>query len=68
MYSFLTDDNHEHIQAKDVLLNNKCIRHSMNRTQSKDHRIWTYQINKISLINIQSNGCDQLALGYQSWL
>ena len=52
MYSFLVD-NSEHKKAKcmnknvatighneykDVLLNNKCIRHSINRIQSKDHR------------------------------
>ena len=30
-----------HNEYKDVLLNNKCIRHSMNRIQSKDHRIGT---------------------------
>ena len=30
-------------EYKDVLLNNKCVRHSVNRIQSKDHRIWTYQ-------------------------
>ena len=42
----------------------------MNRIQSKDHRIETYEINKISLsyfddkICIQNNGCDGLALGY----
>ena len=34
---------------KDVLLNNKCLRHSMNGIQSKDHRIGTYEINKTSL-------------------
>ena len=55
MYSFLLDDNSEHNKAKcvninvvatichkeykDELLNNKCLRHSMNRIQSKDHRI-----------------------------
>ena len=38
-----------HNEYKDVLLNNKCIRHSMNRIQSKNHRIGTYEINKISL-------------------
>ena len=54
------------------MLNNKCIRHSMNRIQSKDHRIGTYEINKISLscfddkIYIQNNGYDGLALDYQS--
>ena len=54
MYSFLLDDNNEHKKAKgvnrnvvaaishskykDVLLNYKCIRHTMNRIQSKDHK------------------------------
>ena len=42
----------------------------MNRIQSKDHRIGTYEINKISLsyfddkICIKNNGYDRLALGY----
>ena len=36
-----------HNEYKDVLLNNKCVRHSMNRIQSRDHRIGTYEINKI---------------------
>ena len=65
MYSFLADDNSEHKKAKgvntnvvatishnehiDVLLNNKYLRHSINRIQRKDHRIGTYEINKISL-------------------
>ena len=65
MYSVLEDDNNEHEKAKgvhrnvvatishseykDVLLNNKSLRHSMNRIQSKDHRIGFYEINKISL-------------------
>ena len=31
-----------HSKYKDVLLNNKYLRHSMNRIQSKDHRIGTY--------------------------
>ena len=86
MYSYLVDDNSEHEKLKDVnrnvvatishdeykdvLLNKKCLRHSMNRIQSKDHKIGTYEINKISLscfddkIYIQNNGCDGLALGY----
>ena len=38
-----------HGEYKDVLLNKNCLRHSMNRIQSKDHRIGTYKINKISL-------------------
>ena len=86
MYLHLADDNSEHKKAKgvnknvlatishneykDVLLNKTCLRHSMNRIQSKDHRIETYEINKISLfcfddkIYIQNNGWDGLALGY----
>ena len=31
-----------HNEYKDVLLNNKCFRHSANRTQSKNHGIGTY--------------------------
>ena len=65
MYSFLGDDGSKHKKAKDVngnvvvtishnlykdvLLNNKCLRHSMNRFQSKDHRIGIYEINKVPL-------------------
>ena len=64
IYSFLVDKNEHkkvkgmdknivatisHNEYKDVLLNKKCIRHSMNKIQSKDHRIGTYEINKISL-------------------
>ena len=86
MYSYLVNDNSEHKKAKgvnrnvvatishngynDVLLNKKYLRHSMNSIQSKDHKIETYEINKISLscfddtIYIQNNGCDGLALGY----
>ena len=64
IYSFLVD-NSEHKEAKgvnrnvvatishneykDVLLNNKCIRHSMNRIKTKDHRTGTYEINQILL-------------------
>ena len=88
IYSYLVDDNSKHKKEKSinknvvptishneykcVLLNKKYLRHSMNRTQSKDHRIGIYEINKISLscfddkIYIQNNGCDGLALGYWS--
>ena len=51
-----------HNECKDVLLNKKFIRHSMNRIHSKNHRIGTYKSNKISLscfddkIYIQNNG------------
>ena len=87
MYSFLVD-NSEHKKAegtnknvvstttyndyKNVLLNNKCIRHSTNRIQSKDHRIGTYEIDIIALscfddkLCIKNNGYDgyELALEY----
>ena len=58
MYLYLVDGNSKHKKAKgvnknvvatishneyrDVLLNMKCLRHSMNRVQSKDQRIGTY--------------------------
>ena len=86
MYSILVDDSNEHKKAKgvnknvvatishneykDVLLNNKCLRHSINRIQTKNHRIETNEINKISLscfndkVHILSNGYNRLALGY----
>ena len=53
-----------HSEYKGVLLNNKCLRHSMKRLQSKNYRIGTYEINKISLscfddeIHILNNGYD----------
>ena len=61
-----------HNEYKDVLSNSKCIRHSLNSIQSKEHRMGTYEINKISLssfddkIYIWNNGSDRLALGYWS--
>lgn len=60
----MVDDSKEHEKAKginknvtttishnayDILLNNKCLKHPMNRIQSKSHRIGTYEINKTSL-------------------
>ena len=78
MYLYFVNDNIEHKKAKGVnrnvvgtinhneyknaLLNKKCLRHWVNRIQSKDHRIGTYEINKISFscfddkIVIQING------------
>ena len=47
-------------EYKDVLLNKKCIRHSMNRIQSKDHRIGTYEINKISLSCFDDKTMDRM--------
>ena len=61
-----------HNEYKDVLLNKKCMRHSMNRIQSKDHKIGTYKISKTSLscfddkTYLQKIRCDGLVLGYQS--
>ena len=64
MYSFLVNNNEHkksncvnrnvvatlsHNEYKHFLLNKKCLRHSMNRSQSKDHKIRTYEINNISL-------------------
>ena len=65
MHSFLVGDNSKHKKAegvkksvvvtinhneyKHVLVNNKCLRHSMNRVRSKDHRTITYESNKVSL-------------------
>ena len=62
MYSFLLDDSSEHKSAKGenknvvktishneykgALLNNKCLRHSMNRIHTKSSRIGTYEIGK----------------------
>ena len=62
--------NISHNEYKDNLLNRKSLRHSMNSIQSKDHKIGTYEINKISLscfddkIYIQNNRYDGLGLGY----
>ena len=63
----ISHDKHKHL-----LFINKCIKHSINRIQGKDHRIGTYEIKKISLscfdekMYIQNNGYHGLALGYQS--
>ena len=62
VYSFLVDDSSEHKKAKsvnknvveklthseykDALLKKKCLRHSMNRIQSKDLVTETYEITK----------------------
>ena len=61
-----------HNEYKDVQFNQKCLRHSMNRIQSKNHILETYKINKTSLswfhdnIYTLGNGYDGLALGCQS--
>ena len=89
-FFFLVNDSSEHKKAngvnknaikaiirneyEDILFNKKCLKHLINRIQSKDHRIGTYEISRISLswidykIYIQNSGYDQLALGYWSLL
>ena len=62
--------SHGEGEYKNALLNNKYLRHSMNRVQSKTHKIGSYKINKISLscfddkIYILNNGYGGLALEY----
>ena len=59
-----------HSEYKYVLFYNKCLRHSMNRIQSENHKVGTYENNEISLscfddkIYILNNRYDGLALGY----
>lgn len=54
---------------KDVFLNSKCLRHSMN---SKNHNIRINETNKISLLyfhdkkHILNNGYDEPVFGYES--
>ena len=61
-----------HNEYKDIPLNKTCLRHLIKMIESKDHKIGTYEINKISFscvddkIYIKDNGCDVLALGYKS--
>ena len=82
MYSYLADHNSEHKKAKgvnrnvvatlshnrckDVLMNKKCLRHSITRIQSKDHSIGTTRFLCLALMIKYSSkiGCDGLALGY----
>ena len=40
-------------EYKNVLLNNKCLRHSMNRIQSKNHKTGTYEIDKNFALTIK---------------
>ena len=41
-----------HNEYQDVLLNKKCLRYSINRIQSKDHRIGTYEISKFFVLAV----------------
>ena len=85
MYLFLVEDSIEHKKAKgvnknagatishykckDALLNDKCLRDSVNRVQSKNHKLGNYEINKISLscfddeVYVLNNQYEELALG-----
>ena len=71
IYSYLVDVNSCNKEAKTV---NKNVVAAMNRIQSKDQKIGTYGINKISLfffddtICTPNTGYDGLAIGYQSLL
>ena len=42
---------------KDVLFNEKIIRHKMKRIQSKKHKLGTYEIDKISLSYFDDKRC-----------
>ena len=42
---------------KDVLFNEKIIRHKMKRIQSKKHKLGTYKIDKISLSCFDNKRC-----------
>ena len=42
-----------HNEYQDVLLNKKCLRYSINRIQSKDHRIGTYEISKFFVLAVK---------------
>ena len=69
MYSIKTIDDKEQNTAKrvsiatefnefkDVLFNKKIIRHKMKRTQSKKHKLGTYEIDKISLSCFDDKRC-----------
>ena len=50
-----------HDEYKNFLLNKKRLRHLMNRIQSKNHRIGTYEISKISLPSLMRK-CSQDSL------
>ena len=54
-------------EFKDVLFNEKIIRHKMKGIQAKKHKIWAYEIDKISLLCfddkrfVLDNGVNNLA-------
>ena len=85
MYLFLVDDNSGHKTAKDMnksvattncneykdlLWNQNCLIHSMNKIQSKNHAVETYEINKSFLtcfddkVHVLNNRYGGLSLCY----
>ena len=90
MCTLLVDDSSEHKKVKEVnenvfatvshnkykgsFLNNKHLKHSMNRIQSKNHRAGTYETKKIYLtcfnnkIHVLNNGFGGLSRSYQNLL
>ena len=72
MYLFLVDDSSKHKKQKDrnknvatvshneyknASLKRKCLRHSMNRIQSKNHRVITCEINIILIFGLNKTVC-----------
>ena len=59
-------------EYEDVLLNKKCFRQSMDRVQSKDYRVWAYEINKNYLswfdakMYILNNAYDELTFSHEN--
>ena len=59
-----------HGEYKDVLLNDKYLRHSMDRIQGTNHKMGTYEIKKMYLScfddkkYILNSGYDELGVGY----
>ena len=47
-------DKKSQIEYKDVLINKKCLRHSVNRVLSESHRMRASEVNKISFVLWQS--------------
>ena len=78
MYSILSDDGKESNtgkgvniatefnEFKDTLFNKKVLRHKMTRIQIKNHKLGTYEINKISLSCFDEKRCYSYACLF-SW-
>ena len=81
MYSYFVDDNNEHKNAKgvivaiihneykDVLLNKKCLRYSMNSIQSKSHRIGTMRSTRFLCLDLMVKYTSKtMDVMHSSWL